>query len=68
MLKKRIIYALIASSTLYFTVNSAYALPVTDGTINFTGKVVDASCTVAGGSVYALNTPADLVYLTHARR
>ncbi|HBR6963865.1 fimbrial protein [Klebsiella aerogenes] len=63
MFKKRIIYALITSSTLYLAVNSAYALPVTDGTINFTGKVVDASCTVAAGSV-SQTIPLDPVSTT----
>ncbi|HCZ9098951.1 fimbrial protein [Klebsiella michiganensis] len=50
MLKKSIIHVLVASSALCFAITTAYALPVTDGTINFTGKVVDASCTVAAGS------------------
>lgn len=50
MVKKSILHTLIASSALTFAITTAYALPVTGGTINFTGKVVDASCTVSTGS------------------
>ncbi|HHQ6572970.1 TPA: fimbrial protein [Serratia fonticola] len=50
MFKKSVLHALIVSSSLFAVVTVAYAAPVTDGTLQFTGKVVDASCTLASSS------------------
>ncbi|TQI78138.1 major type 1 subunit fimbrin (pilin) [Serratia fonticola] len=51
MIKKASVHALIALSSLLASVTVSYAAPVTDGTIQFNGKVVDAGCAVATGSI-----------------